>query len=105
MAKKCKVKLGTVAECRAARWPSDKFKELQGQKPKNFNCKQCGRCCLIYGGLLQASPTDIKRWEKQGTEDVLQWVKWGDLWINRDTNIEAFRRPFLRKLPKREKYI
>ena len=105
MAKKCKVKLRTVAERHAARWRSDKFKELKGQKPKNFDCKQCGRCCLIYGGLLQASSADIKLWEKEGRDDILKWECWGELWINRDTNTEAFRCPFLRKLPNKDKYI
>lgn len=106
MAKRDKVKLGTVAERHKARSRSGKFKELEGQKPKKkFKCQQCGRCCRIYGGCLQANPADIKLWEKEGREDVLQWVRCGDLWINRHTNIEAERCPFLRKLPKKDKYI
>ena len=73
---------------------------------RKFKCKQCGRCCLRYGACLQATDEDIEMWELGGREDILEWVNpFGDLWINLKKDREAKRCPWLRKLPRKNKYI
>jgi Fe-S-cluster containining protein len=49
----------------------------------------------------------LDRWENEGREDILYWCELGDLWVHYDENDdgkEAFRCPFLRKLPRKKKY-
>jgi Fe-S-cluster containining protein len=69
-----------------------------------FECKQCGRCCLKYGNCLSATQNDIDRWEEEGRYDILELAWSGDLWVDR-MHKEAFRCPWLRKLPGKDKYI
>ncbi len=38
-------------------------------------CRRCGRCCLTLGRRIQASPSDIERWIREGREEVLQHLK------------------------------
>lgn len=84
--------------------------------PKNFQCKQCGNCCL---NLLDAFCTcvtdeDVQLWEAEGREDILEWVNSipigegqfiHDIWLSPVTGEDVTRCPWLRKLPNREKYI
>jgi Fe-S-cluster containining protein len=85
--------------------------------PKDFECKQCGNCCL---NLLDAFCTsvpeeDIELWEIEGREDILAWVVpldvsdgeiiGYDIWISPKTGEEVQRCPWLRRLPKKDKYI
>jgi Fe-S-cluster containining protein len=58
---------------------------------------------------------DIKMWEKAGRFDILEWICYlptrknpfiYDIWFNPKTGNEVLMRcPWLRKLPKRDKYI
>jgi Fe-S-cluster containining protein len=84
--------------------------------PRDFKCKQCGNCCLnlhdAYSNV--ADDADVKRWEGEGREDILEYVahiEFGkqrvcsDIWINPRTGESVSRCPWLRKLPRQNKYI
>lgn len=79
--------------------------------PKGFVCKQCGHCCLNLGAYQSnATEADIAMWEECGREDILEWVdEIGagiyDIWINPRTKDDVNRCPWLRKLPRQDKYI
>ncbi len=78
---------------------------IRSGKNKNFECKQCGRCCLLYGSCLPAFPKDLELWEKEGRDDILAWVEFpGDLWTNQENHKEVDRCPWLRKFPNKNKY-
>jgi Fe-S-cluster containining protein len=83
---------------------------------KGFKCKQCGRCCLnLHDAFSQcATDDDIKMWEKEGRDDILEWVSSihlgndhhiHDIWINPATHEDVERCPWLRKLPNQDKYV
>jgi Fe-S-cluster containining protein len=83
---------------------------------KGFKCKQCGNCCLNLIDAFQTSATDqdIQTWEDEGRDDILDWVDpihFGDdeciydIWISPITHDDVKRCPWLRKLPKQDKYI
>ena len=83
--------------------------------PKYFKCQQCGNCCLNLGDAFVTCATDkdIRLWNEKGREDILEWVDpiaigaeyVYDLWISPKTGEDVQRCPWLRKLPKKEKYI
>ena len=84
--------------------------------PEGFKCKQCGNCCLNLTDAYSTSPEDddIRLWEKEGRYDILEWVLFiplgpdhavADIWVNPGTGNEAERCPWLRKLPRKNKYI
>jgi Fe-S-cluster containining protein len=82
-------------------------KRVSDRKPRlrtPFECKQCGKCCLKAGNCLQATQSDIDRWEEQGRDDILELAWSGDLWVDYEHK-EAMRCPWLRKLPSKDKYI
>jgi Fe-S-cluster containining protein len=41
-----------------------------------FTCKQCGRCCRLLGIEydLYVDQEDVRRWEREGRDDILAWV-------------------------------
>jgi Fe-S-cluster containining protein len=64
-------------------------------------CTRCGKCCLEWGGSLQASLEDVISWEVAGRNDILAYVDsltegTHDLWIKLNGD-ECRRCPFLRK--------
>ncbi len=81
----------------------------------NFTCKQCGNCCTKLDGYnTTCSNRDVRRWEKLGRYDILQWVcslrvgknRWEhQVWINSETDMEVERCPFLRKVRGQAKYL
>lgn len=84
--------------------------------PKTFKCIQCGNCCLNLSDAFQTSVSgeDIALWRVKGRFDILDWVDpipvgdgnyVYDIWINPKTGDDVFRCPWLRKLPKQDKYI
>ena len=78
--------------------------------PIGFSCLQCGHCCLNLGFELSATAGDVAVWEKHGRDDVLAWVDEVvagvyDIWIHPQTGEEVRRCPWLRKLPRQEKFI
>jgi Fe-S-cluster containining protein len=38
-------------------------------------CRRCGECCLTLGSKIQASPSDVERWIREGREEVLRYLK------------------------------
>ncbi len=78
---------------------------------EKFKCVQCGHCCLNLSDAYQTSvpETDIKRWEREQRFDILEWVGpfegMDEIWISPKTGEYANRCPWLRKLPKQNKYI
>ena len=84
--------------------------------PKDFKCKQCGNCCLnLYDAFSTcATDEDIKMWDSNGRDDILDWVDpihvgedyyVYDIWISPVTHDDVNRCPWLRKLPNQDKYV
>jgi Fe-S-cluster containining protein len=68
-------------------------------------CNQCGKCCTKYGnGGLSASASEIQWWETFRPE-IFEYVRDGKIWISPVTGKQMRRCPWLRKLPKQNKYI
>jgi Fe-S-cluster containining protein len=48
-------------------------------------CNNCGKCCTSadFMGSLSATERDVRRWKREGREDILEFVDetTGDLWI------------------------
>jgi Fe-S-cluster containining protein len=78
---------------------------------EKFKCIQCGHCCLNLSGAYQTSvpDSDMKRWKREQRFDILEWVGpfegMDEIWISPKTGEYVNRCPWLRKLPKKSKYI
>ena len=78
---------------------------------EKFKCVQCGHCCLDLSDAYQTSvpDSDVKRWKHKNRSDILKWVDTfaglNDIWISPKTGEPASRCPWLRKLPKKNKFI
>jgi len=78
---------------------------------EKFKCVQCGQCCLDLSDAYQTSApeSDINRWKREQRFDILEWVGtfegMNDIWISPRTGEYVNRCPWLRKLPKKSKYI
>lgn len=78
---------------------------------ETFECTQCGHCCLELSDAYQTSipDFDVLRWERESRFDILDWVVsfagLNDIWISPKTGETVNRCPWLRKLPKKNKYI
>ncbi len=69
------------------------------------DCNQCGKCCTRYGGGdLSASVGEIDWWENH-RPDIFSYVSDGKIWTSPVTGKQMLRCPWLRKLPKQNKYI
>jgi Fe-S-cluster containining protein len=69
------------------------------------DCNQCGKCCTRYGGGdLSASASEIDWWETH-RPGIFNYVAGGKIWISPVTGKQMTRCPWLRKLPKQDKYI
>lgn len=80
---------------------------------EKFHCLQCGHCCRTLGDAFatSADTEDVDRWEREGRFDILQWVDLRlrdvgmmDLWIDPTTGEEVVRCPWLRKVPREDRY-
>ncbi|OGW29255.1 MAG: hypothetical protein A2X59_07670 [Nitrospirae bacterium GWC2_42_7] len=91
-------------------------KLLRNMPLKGFVCKQCGNCCLNLSDAYSTcvDEKDIEMWEQAGRSDILACVASipigegsfvYDIWFNSTTGAEAQRCPWLRKLPKMNKYV
>lgn len=65
-------------------------------------CTGCGKCCIDanYMRSLPATKSDIRRWRKEGREDILEYVDFVgggvySLWVKE--GVESSRCPFVRK--------
>jgi len=78
---------------------------------EKFECIQCGHCCLNLSDAYQTSvpDSDVERWKCEQRLDILVWVDTfadiNDIWISPKTGEYVNRCPWLRKLPKQNKYI
>jgi len=78
---------------------------------EKFRCVQCGHCCLDLSDAYQTSvpDDDVLRWERENRYDILEWVDTflglNDIWVSPKTREPVDRCPWLRKLPKKDKYI
>jgi len=69
------------------------------------DCNQCGKCCTRYGGGdLSASAGEFDWWENH-RPDIFSYVGDGTIWTSPVTGKQMLRCPWLRKLPKQNKYI
>lgn len=69
------------------------------------DCNQCGKCCTRYGGGgLSVTSSEIDRWESY-RPDIFSYVDGGEIWVSPVTGKQMVRCPWLRKLPKQNKYI
>lgn len=69
------------------------------------DCNQCGKCCVHYAdGGLSASQDEIDSWE-DNRPDIARYVRGGKIWISPVTGEQLLRCPWLRKLPRQDKYI
>jgi Fe-S-cluster containining protein len=78
--------------------------------PEGFYCKQCGHCFLNLGFEIFATEGDIALWEENGRDEILEWVvevapEVYDIWMHPLTGDYVSRCPWLRKLPRQDKYI
>jgi len=79
--------------------------------PKGFSCTQCGSCCLYLNAYYTcATDEDIALWIANERDDILEWVDEivpgiYDIWISPRTGDGVGRCPWLRKLPRQERYI
>ncbi|HOV87832.1 MAG TPA: YkgJ family cysteine cluster protein [Syntrophobacteraceae bacterium] len=83
--------------------------------PEGFKCKQCGHCCMNLDAHSMSVPQkDVDRWREAGRYDILEWVESipigngefvHDIWLSPVTGEDVKRCPWLRKLPKKDKYI
>ena len=76
------------------------------------NCTQCGRCCLKYGGDARLGSLTAKEMER--LEDLAphaaEYVYMAsenvfDIWVSPRTRRDMPRCPWLRKLPKQNRYV
>ncbi len=37
-------------------------------------CRHCGKCCLEMGTKIYATPDDVRRWMREGREDIMKHV-------------------------------
>jgi Fe-S-cluster containining protein len=69
------------------------------------DCNQCGKCCTLYGnGGLSVTDTEIDGWETYRPE-IAEYVSGGKIWISPVTGKQMLRCPWLRKLPRQNKYV
>jgi len=69
------------------------------------DCNQCGKCCTLYGnGGLSVTDSEIGWWETYRPK-IADYVSGGKIWISPVTGKQMLRCPWLRKLPKQDKYV
>lgn len=87
--------------------------EMPAKKPE-WECVQCGRCCMDYGGFLSATDEDIVRWKREGRHNILEKVKIirsgerviaAELWFNPISGREYIYCPFLKREGNRTKCL
>jgi len=69
-----------------------------GRKRQETGCACCGECCAAFGGHLNASGTDLKRWRSQGSTDLLERVnRLGWIWVDPRTKQPEQSCPFIER--------
>jgi Fe-S-cluster containining protein len=92
----------------------------QPKLPPGSPCTNCGKCCTnpAYMGTLTATEQDVRRWRREGRQDILRFVEvlgragkslpggdFADLWIDQETGMERERCPFVRKVRGQNRYL
>jgi len=79
-----------------------------------YRCRQCGRCCLTLDYHAQCTADDYKRWQADGRDDILQWVRCVPgkknapayrIWVAPGTETPVSVCPFLKKEPGTDKRL
>jgi Fe-S-cluster containining protein len=83
--------------------------------PPGSPCTNCGKCCTHpgYMGTLSATGDDVKRWRREGRDDILRFAyvlgppsnPHADLWVDEQTENEQDRCPFVRKVRGQNRYL
>jgi len=61
-------------------------------------CACCGRCCESFGGHLHAYDADMRRWKREGRDDLLRMVnRLGWIWVDPETRQPLERCPFIHR--------
>ena len=65
-------------------------------------CTRCGKCCIdaSYMLSLPATKSDIRRWRKEGRDDILEYVDFvgaGEYYLWVKDGVDLPRCPFVRK--------
>lgn len=77
-------------------------------------CTQCGKCCTneMYMNTLEIDGVDVKRWRRQGRDDILAHIEvigrtkadpWADAWFTKAGN-SVKGCPFVRKIRGADRY-
>ena len=92
---------------------------VMGRTNEEFKCQRCGRCCKVFQQTLTFEEEDLERWRcaggsrtvpsNLGPRPILDFVcfygdGWGDLWFHPETREDLLRCPFLRRIPKTNRY-
>jgi Fe-S-cluster containining protein len=82
--------------------------------PPGSPCTGCGKCCTNarFMGSLFATGKDVKRWRREGRDDILRYAAvlgpasnpHADLWIDPKTGDSRQRCPFVLKVPGTKRY-
>ncbi|NQV69523.1 MAG: YkgJ family cysteine cluster protein [Pseudohongiella sp.] len=68
------------------------------------DCNQCGKCCTKYAdGGLSVSAEEIALWEIF-KPDIARYASHGEIWISPETGEQLQRCPWLRQVPKQNKF-
>jgi Fe-S-cluster containining protein len=60
------------------------------------SCLQCGQCCASFGGHLRASAHDLRRWQEEGRQDLLDSTnRLGWIWVDPVTKEQVSPCPHL----------
>lgn len=64
--------------------------------PRTAGCLCCGRCCELFGGRLHVTDHDLRRWRREGRDDLLCRVnRLGWIWVDPRTGKQLDPCPFL----------
>jgi len=81
---------------------------------EQFQCRQCGQCCLSLDYHRECTEDDFDVWRKLGRTDIMEWVGFEDdggknvpkyIWVYPGTNQFTKVCPWLKKIPNENKYI
>ena len=68
-------------------------------------CNGCGKCCEKYGTLPASQPTRCGSLARRSPRYLaLHDLRSGDLWLNLQTGAEVRRCPWLRKVPREQRF-
>ena len=70
-----------------------------GRERQETRCLCCGSCCDAFGGHLHASKRDLKRWQDEGRQHLLDRVnRLGWIWVDAQTKQLEKACPFIERM-------